>query len=32
VKERNFKSVDAEWTNAVAQLTKPSVIELKQVA
>lgn len=32
VKERNFKSVDAEWTNAVAQLSKPSVIELKQVA
>jgi indolepyruvate ferredoxin oxidoreductase len=32
VKERNFKSVDAEWANAVAQLSKPSVIELKQVA
>jgi indolepyruvate ferredoxin oxidoreductase len=32
VKERNFKSVDAEWTHAVAQLSKPSVIELKQVA
>lgn len=32
VKERNFRSVDAEWTNAVAQLSKPSVIELKQVA
>ncbi|VVD27491.1 MULTISPECIES: indolepyruvate ferredoxin oxidoreductase family protein [Paraburkholderia] len=32
VKERNFKSVDAEWANAVAQLAKPSVIELKQVA
>jgi indolepyruvate ferredoxin oxidoreductase len=32
IKERNFKSVDAEWTNAVAQLSKPSVIELKQVA
>lgn len=32
VKDRNFRSVDAEWTNAVAQLSKPSVIELKQVA
>lgn len=32
VKERNFRSVDAEWTNAVAQLAKSSVIELKQVA
>ncbi len=32
VKERNFKSVDAEWADAVAQLSKPSVIELKQVA
>ncbi|RAR61304.1 indolepyruvate ferredoxin oxidoreductase [Paraburkholderia unamae] len=32
VKERNFKSVDAEWTNAVAQLSKSHVIELKQVA
>ncbi len=32
VKERNFKSIDAEWTSAVAQLSKPSVIELKQVA
>jgi len=32
VKERNFRSADAEWTNAVAQLSKPSVIELKQVA
>ena len=32
VKERNFRSVDAEWTNVVAQLSKPSVIELKQVA
>jgi indolepyruvate ferredoxin oxidoreductase len=32
VKERNFKSVDAEWTDSVARLSKPSVIELKQVA
>ncbi|CAD6550331.1 hypothetical protein LMG27952_04996 [Paraburkholderia hiiakae] len=32
VKARNLRSVDAEWTNAVAQLSKPSVIELKQVA
>jgi indolepyruvate ferredoxin oxidoreductase len=32
VKQRSFKSVDAEWTNSVAQLSKPSVIELKQVA
>ena len=32
VKERNFKSVDTEWTDSVAQLSKPSVIELKQVA
>jgi indolepyruvate ferredoxin oxidoreductase len=32
VKERNFSSVDAEWANAVAQLSKSAVIELKQVA
>jgi indolepyruvate ferredoxin oxidoreductase len=32
VKERNFKSVDAEWTDSVARLSKPPVIELKQVA
>ncbi|QTD92053.1 indolepyruvate ferredoxin oxidoreductase family protein [Burkholderia anthina] len=32
VKERNLKAIDAEWASAVAQLSKPSVIELKQVA
>jgi indolepyruvate ferredoxin oxidoreductase len=32
VKARNFNSVDAEWTSAVAQLSKSAVIELKQVA
>ncbi|MBB2931588.1 indolepyruvate ferredoxin oxidoreductase family protein [Paraburkholderia silvatlantica] len=32
VKERNLKSVDVEWTNAVAQLSKPTVIEVRQVA
>ncbi|MGU7782286.1 indolepyruvate ferredoxin oxidoreductase family protein [Burkholderia sp. PU8-34] len=32
VKERNFESVDAEWRVAVAQLSRPLVVELKQVA
>ncbi|WP_207005737.1 indolepyruvate ferredoxin oxidoreductase family protein, partial [Trinickia mobilis] len=26
VKERNFQSVDAEWSNALAQLSRPAVI------
>jgi indolepyruvate ferredoxin oxidoreductase len=32
VKARNFKALDAEWRDAVAKLSSPSVIELKQVA
>jgi len=32
VKERNFKAVDTEWTDAVAQLSGRAVIELQQVA
>ncbi len=32
VKERNFQSLDAEWSAAVAQLSRPAVIELKEVA
>ncbi|MGK8209383.1 indolepyruvate ferredoxin oxidoreductase family protein [Burkholderia cenocepacia] len=32
VKARNLRSVDAEWQAAVAQLARPAVIELKEIA
>ncbi|PFH20177.1 indolepyruvate ferredoxin oxidoreductase family protein [Burkholderia sp. JKS000303] len=32
IKERNFQSLDAEWGAAVAQLSRPAVIALKEVA
>ncbi|WP_432239558.1 indolepyruvate ferredoxin oxidoreductase family protein [Herbaspirillum robiniae] len=32
VKERNIEAVDLEWASAVAQLSRPRIIELKRVA